>query len=62
MSNNFKQLYAQTFIVVYLIVVKLFVFLTLLETVFSVVDHLWTHNSPIRSLAFGGKTRPDIGQ
>ena len=33
---------------------------TLPETVFFVVDHLWTHDSLSRALTFGGKTGPCI--
>ena len=36
--------------------------LTLLETVFSVFDHLWTHDSLIVPLTVGGKTKPYIDQ
>ena len=54
--------YAQLLIVVDLIVVVLLGLLALLETVFSVFDHLWTQASPIFPLAFGGKTGPYIDQ
>ena len=55
-------LYAQTLIVVDLIFVNLCICVTLLETVFSVVDHLWTEDSPICPLTFGGNTEPYIDQ
>ena len=48
--------------VVDLIVVNLFVCLTLLETVSSVVNHLWTQDSPICPLTFEYKTGPCIDQ
>ena len=43
-------------------VVNLLGFSILLETVFSVLDHLWTHDSPIVPLAVGGKTGLSIDQ
>ena len=53
----------QTSIVVDLIVVNVYVSLsTLLETGFSVCDHLWTQDSPNCYLTFGGKTIPYIDQ
>ena len=54
------MIYAQTLIVVALIVVNLFSSFQLLETVPFVVDYLWTQDSPIFPLTFGGKTVPDI--
>ena len=45
----------QILILVKLLFVNLFIFSTLLETVPSVVDHLWTQDSPIFPLIFGVK-------
>ena len=59
---SLKREYAQTLIVVGLIIVSLFGFSTLLETVFSVVDHLWTQDSTIVDLIVGGKAGHYIGQ
>ena len=58
----FNNSYAQTLIVVDLLVVNLFICLTLLETVPFVFDHLWTQDSPIIPLTFGGQTGPYIDQ
>ena len=55
-------LYAQTLILVKLIVVNLFSFSTLLETVVSVFDHLWTQDSPSIPLPFDHKTGPYTDQ
>ena len=33
---------------------------TLLETVFSVFNHIWTQDIPVFPLTFGGKTGPYI--
>ena len=56
--------YAQTLIAVALILVNLFsfVFFTLLKTVPFVVDLIWTQDSPMCSLTFGGKAGPYIDQ
>ena len=54
--------YAQTSIVVALIVVNLFSLLILLETVPFVADHLWTQYSPIYPVTVGGETGPYIEQ
>ena len=54
---------ARTLIIVPLIVVvTCSVLWTLLETVVSVVDHIWTQDSPIAPLTFGGKTGPYFDQ
>ena len=59
----YTNMYAQTLILVKLIVVNLFsCFSTLLETLWSVFDHLWTQDSPICPLTVGGQTIPYIDQ
>ena len=60
--GDFKQLLRSNFNSLDLIVVNLFGFSTLRETVFSVLDHLWTQDSPICPLIVGGETRPYIDQ
>ena len=52
----------QTLILVKIIVVNLSAFLTLLETVPFVFDHLWTQDRSSFPLAVGRKTGPYIDQ
>ena len=55
--NKFNEIFVKV------IVVNLFIcFLTLLETVPFVFDHLWTQDIPIFPLVFGGKTGPYINR
>ena len=54
--------YAQTLILLNLIVVTCLVSSTLLETVVFVFDHIWTQDSPMFSLTVGGKTGPYFDQ
>ena len=61
-KDHHNPIYAETLIVVDLMVVNCFSCSTLLETVFSFFDHLWTQDSPISPLTFGGKTGPNIDQ
>ena len=55
--------HAQTLILVNLLLVDCLGSLTtLLETVFSVFDHIWSQDSPTVPLTLGGKTVPYIDQ
>ena len=66
MCSLFRQLlktdYAQTLLVVDLIVVNVFSCLTLLETAPFVFDHIWTQYCPIFPLTVGGKAGHYIDQ